>query len=118
LAHLDQSVLVLERTEFENWYRSQRHRKIWPSQRPSVQAAAKAPCRPGRPRLKIDLKNTIINLIREGAWSRERPVRDLRGQLRLRHPHVQPPSDATIRRRLDELRVETGEPGLIRRRKA
>jgi hypothetical protein len=115
LLHLAQSVLVVKRSEFEAWYRSERRRQRWPSQRPNVQGHKRR--RAGRPKLD-DLKITILQHVRDReTWSGKQPIGELIEQLRWHHPHVRVPSYNTFRRIIDELQEETGEPRLIRQRK-
>jgi hypothetical protein len=115
LLRLAQSVLVIKRSEFEAWYRNERCRQPWPSQRPNVQGHKRR--RAGRPKLN-DLKITILQHVRDrGKWSGKQPVRELMEQLKLAHPNVHFPSYNTFRRIIDKLHDETGDPRLIRRRK-
>jgi hypothetical protein len=58
------------------------------------------------------LTNIIPQLVRDGTWTREKPVRVLMEIVAQRYPYLQLPSEDTVRRLLDELYVENGLPGL------
>jgi hypothetical protein len=110
LAHLEQSVLVVELSEFEKWYQNERRRQLWPSQRAEASSAGRR--RPRRPRLDSGLTNIITQLVCNGTWTREKPVSVLMEQLKKGNPYLKLPSEDTVRRRLDELYIEKGLPGL------
>jgi hypothetical protein len=114
IEHLDESILVLSRTEFSAWYESERRRGLWLSQRRRAPRTENAR-RPGRPRLSDQLSDTILALVRSKSWGGDQSVRKLRGLLKARLQESVASED-TLCRRLDELFLETGEPDLRRRR--
>ena len=71
-ALLRTGVLVVDETEFKAWYRSERDKHKWPSQRSSLKA------RRGRPTKQSDaLRNAILTIVKRGLWSRKDGIRKL-----------------------------------------
>jgi hypothetical protein len=107
-------VLVVREREFAAWYRSERAKGKWASQR------SKKKRRIGRPSKQTDeLRNAVMAMGQDGTWNRQQSVTELRGLLAA-SDRTNLPSADTLTRLVDQLHVETGDPGLRRprRRKA
>jgi hypothetical protein len=120
-ALLRSGVLVVRKTEFGDWYRSERARGRWPSQRsPSPKRRSV-----GRPSKQTDLRNAVLALAREGAWNGRDPITNLpRDPITNLHRHLvrsgrpDVPSCDTLARLVDQLHDETGELELWRFRRS
>jgi hypothetical protein len=109
LVLLTVGILVVQEKEFERWYRSERARRKWPSQR----SAAKP--RRGRPIKRDRVKDEVLTLVRGGRWRANDGFAVLR-RLLLSNNCSYVPSTDTLRRFVDDMHVETGEPRLLRDR--
>jgi len=108
-ALLVSGVLVVRKSEFLCWYRAERAKGRWASQR-----AVKGRRR-GRPTKGTDpLRNAILALVRDGAWSGTDSITNLR-RLLLDSGRSDVPSVDTLERLVRGLHRETGESGLFRR---
>jgi hypothetical protein len=104
---LELGILLVGVEEFNIWYKSERVKGKWPSQRSGLKK------REGRPSKQTDaLRNAVIVVFREKKTS----IAELRRRL-LVPGHVDVPSRDTLRRAVDNLHRETGEPKLRRRKR-
>ena len=100
-------VLVVDETEFKAWYRSERGKHKWPSQRSSSKA------RRGRPTKQPEaLRNAILTIVKRGLWSRKDGIREP-GTL-VADILSDTPSDDTLKRLVTELHREFGIQALWR----
>jgi hypothetical protein len=101
-------VLLVRASEFARWYRSERAKGKWRSQRSRSTAAV------GRPAKQSDrMRNAIIALVRDGKWSAEGGIAKLQ-RLLCASGRYDVPSPDTLARVVDELHQETGEPEYFR----
>jgi hypothetical protein len=108
-ALLASGVLVVRKSEFLRWYRAERAKGRWASQR-TVKGR-----RRGRPTKGTDpLRNAILALVRDGAWSGTDSFTNLR-RLLLDSGRSDVPSVDTLERLVRGLHRETGESELFRR---
>jgi len=108
-ALLISGVLVVRKSEFLGWYRAERAKGRWASQRASVGR------RSGRPTKRTgSLRKAVLALVWDGAWSGKDSFTKLR-RLLLASAHSDVPSADTLARLVRRLHRETGEPELFRR---
>ncbi len=107
---LSQSALHLRCDEFDLWYKQQRSRGRWPSQRTSRKP------RVGRPSKQTEaLRNSIVARVEEKRWTGQQGIAPL-----LRLLASRPPVDReTLRRTVERIYLETGDVRyrVIRRRR-
>jgi len=107
LVLLTVGVLVVREEEFEHWYKLERARYKWPSQRMSVKP------RRGRPVRRDAYRDDVLALVQNGLWRGSDGLSKLRRLLRSRNcAHV--PSADTLRRLIDGMHTETGDLRLFR----
>lgn len=95
--------MYLQKDEFRAWYEKQKSRGRWPSQR------TRATPRIGRPSKQTnELRTSIIARVEEGSWSASEPVAKLAALLIAREA----PKRNTLKRAVDQLYEETGDPRL------
>jgi len=100
LALLQSGVLMVRAQEFNNWYRSERAKRRWPSQRSSEKP------REGRPsKQTTPLRNAVMSAMRE-----KKPSIAALWRLLLDSGRTDVPSVDTLGRLVDQLFRETGEP--------
>jgi hypothetical protein len=100
---LETGFLAVKKTEFEAWYRAERRRGKWPSQRSQTKRPLK-----GRPAKETAaLRNAITNLTLESRWSAKAGLNALHRLLKAERAEV--PNSATLGRIVDRLWNETGE---------
>lgn len=105
-------VLLVRASEFGRWYRLERAKGKWGSQRSRLRAAV------GRPAKQSDLiRNAIIALVRDGAWSANAGITKLH-RLLCACGRYDVPSPDTLARVVDELHQVTGEPEYFRLRRS
>jgi hypothetical protein len=103
-------VLVVEEREFKRWYRLERSKGKWPSQRSKLKRGRGRPTKQTAP-----LKKSVLALVRDHAWNARDGIGRLR-RLLIAHGHLESvPSPDTLVRFVDELHLETGDPLLLRR---
>jgi len=102
-------VLAVRASEFGQWYRCERAKGKWPSQRSRSRAAVGRP-----PRKSERMRNVIIALIHDGKWKAKDGSAKLR-RLLCESGRDDVPSDDTLARVVYQLRQETGEPEYFRR---
>jgi hypothetical protein len=103
--------LALREAEFAAWYRGERGHGKWASQK------SRSKTRGGRPTKQTErLRGWILKFVEDKSWRAEKPIILLRHLLTASiGPDI--PSDDTLARLVDNLFLETGEPGLRRNRK-
>jgi len=107
-ALLVRGLLVVRESDFDGWYRSQRRKGKWASQR------SKSKIGDGRPTKRTEaLRNAILALVHDGAWSGKTSFTKLRRVL-VTSGHSDVPSVDTLERVVRDLHRETGEPELLR----
>jgi hypothetical protein len=101
--------LVVQECEFEDWYRSQRSKKKWPSQR------SKSKKIPGRPTKQTEsLRNAVLTLVHDQAWKGKDGIAKLRRLIVERGEPKDVPSADTLERLVSRLYLETGDPAFRR----
>jgi hypothetical protein len=104
---LSSGLLLLRRHDFEAWYKSERRKGRWPSQR-----LRKGPAE-GRPsRMTSALRKAVAEALRERA----RGVAELRRDL-IAFGRNDVPSVDTLERLIDQLHRETGRPEFFRKKR-
>jgi hypothetical protein len=112
LALLTIGVLVVRESEFNDWYRSEHAKGKWASQR------SRSKRRGGRPTKQTEaMRSAIWGLVRGGAWSGKASITELH-RLLINSGQANVPSSDTLARLVEQLHHETGEPGLLRRRRS
>jgi hypothetical protein len=100
-AALSVSALYLQETEFAAWYKKRKGLRRWPSQRTSGKS------RIGRPTEQTEpLLNLIRALVAEGKWCASDGIAKLAKLLAAKGA----PLRNTLRRAVDQLFIETGDP--------
>jgi hypothetical protein len=106
-AALSKSAMYLQRSEFKAWYIRQKKRCQWPSQRTSKKPRTERKPLIGRPsRITDELCTSIKARVEEGSWSAAEGISKLE---KLMVSHGAPKRD-TLRRTVDRLYEETGDP--------
>jgi hypothetical protein len=102
-------MLIVQEREFKRWYRSEKSRGKWPSQRSRSNRSR------GRPTKQTDLlKKQVLALVRDQAWSARDGIAKLR-QILIDGGHLELPSSDTLERFIRQLYTETGNPRLFRK---
>lgn len=105
---LENGILLVATEEFDDWYRAERRKGRWPSQRSRLKR------RPGRPSIQTEpLRAAVLKVSRE---EKGLPITQLRRRL-IARGITDVPSRDTLRRLSDQLYVESGEPALRRKRR-
>jgi hypothetical protein len=95
---------VVQEREFGYWYRSQRSKGKWPSQQ------SRSKRTPGRPPKQTEsLKNAVLTLVRDQAWSIKDGIPMLRSHILKRGEQKDVPSADTLERLVSRLYLETGD---------
>jgi hypothetical protein len=101
-------LLAFREQEFHEWYRFERAKGRWPSQKSKRKPSG------GRPSKQSEaLKNAIGRLVREKSWRAKDGIPKLR-RLLVEAGYVGIPSIDTLRRLVMSMFVETGDPALRR----
>jgi hypothetical protein len=101
--------LLLKQSEFEKWYRRERDRGTWPSQRERKQR------RVGRPSKHAVLHSSIVALVNSGRWNgNNNTVAELAAMIS-EISHAPAVSHDTVARAVDHLFREGGDERLRRR---
>lgn len=104
LALLVRGILLVSKKEVDDWYRSQRSKRRWASQRLTKRRGG------GRPSLQTEaLRGAVLSIMRESKLS----MAELRRRLAAAG-HTGVPSSDTLDRLVDQLYRETGEENLRR----
>ena len=113
-ALLSSGALVVRKTEFDEWYRSERAKGKWSSQ----PLSRSKPRLGGRPAKQTErLRTAILARVREGAWNAQEPITKLH-RLLVGSGRSDVPSCDTLARLVDRMHDETGEPELRRFRRS
>jgi hypothetical protein len=109
LALLTVGVLVVRESEFNGWYRSERAKGKWASQRSRSKRGS------GQPTKQTEaMRDAVLGLVREGAWSGKASITKLHNLL-IKSERDDVPSPDTLTRLVKQLHDETGEPELLLR---
>src|SRR5260221_9211147 len=101
---LTSGFLVVRANDFDAWYRSERAKCKWPSQRHSQRSSI------GRPSTQSDaVRNGGIGLVRDGKWTAKDGIAMVRRLLVEDSSASEVPSPDTLARLVDRLHWETGE---------
>jgi hypothetical protein len=104
LALLVGGLLLVSKKEFDSWYRSQRSKRRWASQRSTKRRSG------GRPSRQTEaMRGAVLSIMREGKLS----IAELRRRL-VAAGQARVPSSDTLERLVDQLYRETGEENLRR----
>jgi hypothetical protein len=107
-ALLTGGLLVVRERDFNVWYRSERAKSKWASQR------AKSKVGNGRPTLQTEaIRNAVLALVHDGEWTAAAGIMKLH-RLLVALGRSDVPSVDTLARLVDQLHRETGEVGLLR----
>ena len=108
LGLLTVGVLVIRANDFDVWYRSERAKGKWPSQRSRLKIGG------GRPTKQDErVRNAVIGLVRDGKWSGKVSIAKLH-RLLIASGDIEVLSPDTVARLVDQLHAEMGEAGLFR----
>jgi hypothetical protein len=108
LALLTSGLLVVRRREFLGWYREERAKHKWASQKAAIGRGR------GRPTKRTErLRKAILALVLDGDWSAKETFTKLR-RLLLARGDSDAPSVDTLARLVRDLHRERGESGLYR----
>jgi hypothetical protein len=103
---LNAGLLIVSQSDFNTWYRQERDKGRWPSQRLRLRVG-------GRPsKQTAALRTAVVKQMREGASS----IAELRRRL-LDFGRTDVPSQDTLARLVDRLQAETGEAEFLRRKR-
>ena len=106
---LKTGVVLVKKKEFISWYRAERAKGKWPSQRTGSHPSN------GRPSKQTDkLRDVILRLVHTGEWDANQRITVLYKLLRGRQSDL--PSPDTLARAIDQLYAELGEPRLKRKK--
>jgi len=104
LALLARGILLVSKKQFEDWYRSQRSKRRWASQRLTKRRSG------GRPSLQTEaLRGAVLSIMRKSKLT----VAELRRRL-VAAGQADVPSGDTLERLVDQLYRERGEKNLRR----
>jgi hypothetical protein len=106
LVLLTVGILVVQEEEFKRWYKLERARYKWPSQRSSTRPKR------GRPAKRDAVRSNVIALVQKGIWCASDGIPKLRRLLLTNDGHYIPSVDS-LRRLVDQMHAETGEPQFI-----
>jgi hypothetical protein len=103
---LTNGLLVVRKFDFDKWYRSERAKGKWPSQKSRLKKPR------GRPRKQsAELHNAILRQMRDGAWRATDGIPALR-RILVQTGLVEVPSVNTLRSMVSEMLAETGDAEL------
>jgi hypothetical protein len=103
------ALLAFREQEFHKWYRFERAKGRWPSQKSKRQ-----PSGGGRPsKHSEELTNVIARLVGKGSWQAKDGIPKLR-RILVESGYADIPSIDTLRRLVMSMFVETGDPALRR----
>jgi hypothetical protein len=112
LGLLTVGVLVIRASDFDVWYRSERAKGKWPSQRSRLKIGG------GRPTKQAGrVRNAVMGLVRDGKWSSKVSIAKLH-RLLIASGDIEVPSPDTLARLVDQLHAETGEAEFFRAKRA
>ncbi|WP_304873959.1 hypothetical protein [Bradyrhizobium sp.] len=100
-------LLVVQASDFEGWYHSERAKGRWPSQRAKTK-------KNGRPTRQTEaLENAILALVNDLKWSGKDGIAALH-RLLITSGRSDVPSQDTVARLVDQLHSKTGDMKLLR----
>jgi hypothetical protein len=108
LGLLTVGVLVIRAGDFDVWYRSDRAKGKWPSQRSRLKIGGGRPTKQGE-----RVRSAVIGLVRDGKWSGKVSIAKLHRLLNT-SGDIEVPSPDTLARLVDQLHAEIGEAGFLR----
>ena len=100
-------LLVVPTNDFERWYRSERSRGKWQSQRKSSKRGV------GRPRKQDAWRNAVLAIVNDGSWTAKQPISKLSALLK-GSECSNVPSEDTLGRLVNNLSIEIADPDLVR----
>jgi hypothetical protein len=101
-------VLVIRASDFDVWYRSERAKGKWPSQRSRLKISGGRPTKQTTP-----VRNAVIGVVRDGKWSGKVSIAKLH-RLLIASGDIEVPSPDTLARLVDQLHAETGNAEFFR----
>lgn len=105
-------ILLIRADDFADWYRSERAKGKWPSQRSRSKNGN------GRPTKQTEaIRNAVMALVRDQKWTGQVGITELH-RILVDSGRIDVPSPDTLTRLVDQLHRETGEPGLFRKKPA
>ena len=108
LGLLTVGVLIIRARDFDAWYRSERAKGKWPSQRSKLKIGG------GRPTKQVErLRKAVIKLVHDGKWSGKASIAKL-NRLLIDSGGFEVPSPDTLARLVERLHAETGEAEFFR----
>jgi len=106
-SHDDQDCIIGAR-DFDAWYRSERAKGKWPSQRSKLKIGG------GRPTKQVKrVRKAVIELVHDGKWSGKASIAKLH-RLLIDSGGFEVPSPDTLARLVERLHAETGEAEFFR----
>ena len=113
LEFLTSGLLVVRANDFDAWYRSERAKRKWPSQKHSQRSGI------GRASRQSDaVRNAVVGLVRDGKWTAKNGIAMLRRLLVEDSIAREVPSPDTLVRLIDQLHCETGESEFFRAKRS
>jgi hypothetical protein len=112
LGLLTVGVLVIRASDFEVWYRSERAKGKWPSQRSRLKICGGRPTKQTEP-----VRNAVIGLVRDGTWRGNVSIAKLH-RLLIASGDNEVPSPDSLARLVDQLHAETGKGEFFRAKRA
>jgi len=108
LGLLTVGVLIIRARDFDAWYRSERAKGKWPSQRSKLKIGG------GRPTKQVKrVRKAVIELVHDGKWSGKASIAKLH-RLLIASGGFEVPSPDTLARLVEQLHAETGEAEFFR----
>jgi hypothetical protein len=105
-------ILLVHANDFADWYRSERAKGKWPSQR------SRSKIGNGRPTKQTDaMRNAVIALVHDQKWTGEVGITKLH-RILVDSGRTDVPSPDTLTRLVDQLHHETGDLALFRKKPA
>jgi hypothetical protein len=103
-------MLVVQEREFKRWYRSEKSKGKWPSQRTRSKRGRGRPTKQTEP-----LRKAVLALVEEQTWSGKDGIAKLRRLLIEDSRLKAVPSPDTLERFIGRLYIETGNPALFKK---
>ena len=101
-------ILIIGARDFDAWYRSERAKGKWPSQRSKLKIGG------GRPTKEVKrVRKAVIELVHDGKWSGKASIAKLH-RLLIASGGFEVPSPDTLARLVERLHAETGEAEFFR----
>jgi hypothetical protein len=101
-------ILIIGARDFDAWYRLERAKGKWPSQRSKLKIGG------GRPTKQVErVRKAVIELVHDGKWSAKASIAKLH-RLLIDSGGLEVPSPDTLARLVERLHAETGEAKFFR----